>query len=466
MSNENSDILIYVPFSKIKLNETEMNWLKAFQTILEISLRQILKTEIGISTIFQEQPIIEIKTIAENHKTIIQLLLNNDFDVNNLLNETQFETKKIVNVICIPNIKNEFLTENLNFNLFDELLNKPINLTEHIHELKNEIWLKFLDITYVIKKEVLSGGKIIKKSKGKIFVAETSADQNFNRETIIRELEHLGFEVLPKMNFPKDLDSFSELVYHHLSESFLSIHLIGNSYTPLLNNIDISSIELQNDLFHEVAAKQISKDLSIKRLVWIPPDVKPKSEKQKLYIESFKRNIELLKSTEIIQTPIEVFKTIIRDKTKNFNEKKSQPNSEENRLQSKSVYLISNSTNQIAISNLKQELEKHKIKVLETTQKTNKIDLIQEHYHHLIHCDALLIDYSVENSQWLNSKLSDILKSPGFGRKKRFLAKTILLNSEETPQISLPINDLNFINNEEKNCAKRLNSFIEKIEEK
>ncbi len=462
MSNENSDILIYVPFKKEKLNENEINWLNAFQSILEIGLNQISKQKINVSNFISNESLIGKKGIAESAKIIIQLLLNNSYDQGTILSIDQLKNRKIIQVNCHPEIKDEPFKDCAIINLFDESTNKTIDLSEHIDELKNEIWLKFLDIVFEIKKAVSVAEKETTKSKGKIFIAESSTDQNLNRETIIRELEHLGFEVLPKVSFPKDMIPFSEFVHDNLKQSFLSIHLIGKYYAPLLNNIDISSVELQNDLFHEVVAELKAENKVIKRLVWIPTDIKPKSEKQKLYIESFKRNIELLENTEIIQTPIEVFKTIIRNKAEEILDIKAQTKIKSEGV-NKSVYVISNEVNNKTFSDIKQELVKQKLIVLEATQKANKIDLIQEHYYNLINCDALLIDYSVENLQWLNSKLSDILKSPGFGRKKSFLAKSILINTGKSPVINLQIKDLDLISYAEKDISKRLNSFIEKI---
>ncbi len=463
MSNEDSDILIYVPFKKENLNENEINWLNAFQSILEIGLNQISKQKISVSNFISNESLIGKKGIAESAKVIIQLLLNNNYDPGNLLSADKLKNRKIIQINCHPEIKEEPPKDCTIINLFNESTNKAINLSEHIDELKNEIWLKFLDIVFEIKKAVLVAEKETAKSKGKIFIAESSTDQNFNRETIIRELEHLGFEVLPKASFPKDMIPFSEFVHDNLKQSFLSVHLIGKYYAPLLNNIDISSVELQNDLFHEVAAELKTENKIIKRLVWIPTDIKPKSEKQKLYIESFKRNIELLENTEIIQTPIEVFKTIIRNKAEEILDIKTQTKTKSEGIKNKSVYVISNEVNNKTFSDIKQELIKQKLIVLEATQKANKIDLIQEHYYNLINCDALLIDYSVENTQWLNSKLSDILKSPGFGRKKNFLAKSILINTGKSPVINLQIKDLDLISYAEKDISKRLNSFIEKI---
>ena len=129
----------------------------------------------------------------------------------------------------------------------------------------------------------------------------------------------------------------------------------------------------------------------------------------------------------------------------------------------KSVYLISNDTTGANYKSIKQYLQKSKLHILETTDKTSKIDLIQEHYYNLVNCDALLIDYSIENNQWLSSKFSDILKSPGFGRKKEFLAKTVLVNTGSSPQVNLNISNLDLIIDNKKDTAQKIESFIEKI---
>ncbi len=452
MSNGDSDVLVYIPFKKEVLDENDIKWINSFQSILETSLQQITKHVIRVAKSFSD----EIST-DQKPKVIVVLLPNVDFEDTD---EQLSGGKRIIQVNCHPDINKEISKESFIVNLYDEVKNNPIDITGHIHELKNEIWLKFLDIAYEIR-EAVTTRKGSKRIKGKIFVAETSSEQNINRETIIRELEHLGYNIFPDKHFPRDMNSFSELVHSSMKECFLSIHIIGNFYAPLIENVEISSIELQNDLFHEVAAEVNIKGQVLKRLVWIPPDVKPKSEKQKLYIESFKRNIELLKNTEIIQTPIEVFKTIIEGKAQSILESKTTK--EDDKKNTSSVYLISNNLNSDHYNAIKSMLLNHKLEIMEVIDTKNKIELVQNHYYNLINCDALLIDYSVSNPQWLNSKLSDVIKSPGFGRKKDFIAKSILLNTEETPKLNIKVNNLDIINNHKKDINQRLISFIEKI---
>jgi len=450
-----SEVLIYAPFKEENLEKKEIDWLNTFQSILELSLQQISKHKIQIVSTFSNKDLIKDKV-----KVLIPVLVNKEFEN---IDESDLRGKKLIQVNRTPEVETILSKDALIINIYDEVRNKSIDLSGTLHELKNEIWLKFLDIAYEIR-EVVSAKKVQRKVKGNIYIAETSTDQNINRETIIRELEHLNYKILPEKHFPKDMLSFSELVQENLRECFLSIHIIGNYYAPLLENLDISSIELQNDLFHETAAELNAKNQILKRLVWIPPDIKPKSEKQKLYIESFKRNIELLKNTEIIQTPIEIFKSILNDKAEEYLEVKNEKKEVDHSKQS--IYIITNDSSGDQYKIIKDKISKSNLQILEAGVNKDKIDLIQNHYYNLINCDAVLIDYSIENKQWLSSKLSDIVKSPGFGRKKDFMAKAILVNTKEMPQINIGINNLELINIKKEDINKRLASFIEKINQK
>lgn len=455
---DNSDVIIYAPYQKDDLHENEINWIHSFQSILEMGLKQITKKQIKCSKIFLDENLKEQKATL-----LISIILNPNVKNDELFAEKSKFRKHIL-VYADPDSGLQRQEDTMAVNLFDEAKNKKVNIFDVV-DLKDEVWLKFLDIAYEVRNTISELEDIQGKEKeGNIFVAETSIEQNTNRETIIRELEHLGYKIFPEKHFPKNMVAFSDLVQQSLQHCFLSVHIIGNYYAPLLENIEVSTIELQNDLFHEVASERNKKGHVLKRLVWIPPDIKPKSEKQRLYIESFKRNIELLENTEIVQTPIEVFKTIIQEKAREM----LYPNKVEyvNPEQSKTVYLISNHSNKDRLADIRECLIKEKFKLLEVESSTDKIELIQNHYHHLVNCDALLIDYSVENNQWLNSKLSDIVKSPGFGRKNDFLAKSVLINTKETPEITIQVQNLDLINNQKQDINRRLSSFIDKINKK
>jgi hypothetical protein len=458
MSEKAENIIVYIPNKKGSLSEKDIYWIDKFQTIISIGLKQIVKTDFNLNLEFEDFAL--KKKIGE--LLVIQMFLHNDFKAESVLNEnSDSNTSGLINIYCDPEVE-QSMGAGFSVKLYDEITEKKVDLSEGINDLKNEVWLKFLDITYKIEELFYHINKKPEEAQQNIYVAQTSKDQNRNRKIIIRELEHLGYNVLPHKNFSSDLISYSDMVHENIKESVLSVHIFGNNYTPINKNIEISGVELQNDIFIEVAEEMISQKKNIHRLVWIPPDLKPKSEKQKLYIESFKRNIELLRNTEIIQAPVEIFKNIIENKIIGLTSVKEEISISENK-KANSVYIISSKEDEKYLKEIEQEFSKNKISVLVNANSQNKIDLLREHYHNLINCDGILIVYPNDNKQWLNSKLSDILKAPGFGRKKPFLFKTILHDSGNVPEFNIKINDLEFVYANGKSPNDLLKPIIEKF---
>ncbi|MBU8892311.1 MAG: hypothetical protein KOO66_06000 [Bacteroidales bacterium] len=465
MTGKDQNIIIYLPFKKISLDEKDNKWINKFQTIIKIGLKQIIKSEFNPILEFNDKAInFSDKKFADTG-VIIQVLLKADFNSDGLLNEksltNELKNKNIINIYCDPEI-NQIAGQRISVNLFNEASGKKYDLSGSTNELIDNVWLKFLDISYKIRNILSSAGNETVSTNQNIYVAETSSDQNHNRGIINRELEHLGYKVLPEDTFPSELIAYSDMVNENIKKSVLSIHIFGNLYTPVNKNLEISGIELQNDIFIEVAEELNSQDKNIHRLVWIPPDINPKSEKQRLYIESFKRNIELLRNTEIIQSPVEVFKNIIKNKVTVITSKKTEKVTLD-KSQTNSVYVVSNSTETKYLEDIRKELTKHNISVLETVEHNNKIDLIHEHYNNLTNCDGILILYTNMNRQWFNSKLSDILKAPGFGRKKKFKSISTIFLSENIPEFNIKINEMDLIKAKGENIEKILNPIIEKF---
>ena len=51
----------------------------------------------------------------------------------------------------------------------------------------------------------------------------------------------------------------------------------------------------------------------------------------------------------------------------------------------------------------------------------------QAHIEKMIHCDAVLIYYGYADRAWVDMKLMNLMKAPGYGRTKPFVGKTVYL---------------------------------------
>lgn len=455
MTKENFNILLYTPYLTEKLSEEDMNWVKNFQSILKVSINQIVKQEVNIVNSLISNENVDLNSF----QFTFQFIFNNNYEEEKCFqNIIDCNKISLVQILCKPDIKFRGIKKDQHFRTykFYESSSVRTNFSLKIESLKNESWLKILDITLEIKKQIVDSKRVGKPNES-IYIAETSSDQKSNRETLVREFNHIGYNVFPNEELSNDMLDYSDNVHELMNKCFISIHIIGNTYSPLINNVEISKVELQNDIFSEVVAAKPE----LKRYVWIPPNIKPKSEKQRQYIESFKRNIELLKNTEIIQTPIEVFKSIIenslriKDKTEHLGK--------EVKGSAHQAYIISNNNSTKKVSELSKELGKKNIGVLESLQSGSKIDLIHDHKNNLINSDFLFIYYSSDNEQWLNSKISDIIKSPGFGKQKEFKFKAVLVDTDKKPNIKLKIKDLEIINIKNKSISEFLDPVLDKI---
>ena len=54
-------------------------------------------------------------------------------------------------------------------------------------------------------------------------------------------------------------------------------------------------------------------------------------------------------------------------------------------------------------------------------------DIKQAHIEKMIHCDAVLIYYGNADRSWVDMKLMNLMKAPGYGRENPFTAKTVYL---------------------------------------
>ncbi|MFP4025389.1 MAG: hypothetical protein ACLFVR_12770 [Thiohalospira sp.] len=180
-------------------------------------------------------------------------------------------------------------------------------------------------------------------------------------------------------------------------------------------------------------------------------------------LKNFKRNVELLENTEIIQTPVEVFKSIVKRRVDDINNTMPIVTKEPITTQTKSVYFIHSNTNEPGRQKIINYLKSNDFEIYELKEEKNKIDLIKQHQKYLINADAILIYYVSENFYWLKSKLNDLKKAPGFGKKEPFLAKAILTNKVTNLDLNNEIEDILMIDQGNKDISACLIPFTEKI---
>lgn len=293
-----------------------------------------------------------------------------------------------------------------------------------VYEVERRYWSRITDLAFDIYK---AAGLLPEKNELCIYIAETTPDQEKNRENLKRELKRLGYKVFPDKTLPEDSSALVKEVLEYLRLSSMSVHIIGSYYGEPLLKSEFSLVDLQNKIAanysEKLSGKNSGSDL-FTRLIWMDPDLKVSNEKQRLFIEQLKRDTDSLTGASLIQNPIEIFKSFVLSKLKSAS---IELHKEINNLDpAKTVYLIHESSNAQVINNINEILLSKGFKVLESPLLSEEKNLIKKHRDNFLLCDLVLIYFDSNDIFWLKSKVNDLMKAPGFGKRNQFIAKTVL----------------------------------------
>ena len=331
-------------------------------------------------------------------------------------------------------------------------------------EAERQYWMKMVDLAYDIYDTLLylkDGGsqaevKNIYKRKT-IYLAETGHDLSVQRNIIKRELQRHGYVVLPNQTLPGNALDLERVVRKDLDESNLSIHLIGSAYGEIPSGSDRSVVDIQNRLAAEKSIKARDTKDEFTRLIWISPNLGNASDRQKSFIENIKRDVEAQEGAEILQTPLEDFKNIMREELVEAEERKGTDDQE-----GRSVYLMHDRIDVTDVKPIKEVLEKSGFRVLVPEFEGELLELRKKHIENLKNFDAAIIYKGKVNEQWVRMKALDLLKAPGFGRKKPIIGKAILTAPGSTMNVeSFRSQNLRVIESDPERTAASLKSFLQ-----
>jgi hypothetical protein len=256
----------------------------------------------------------------------------------------------------------------------------------------------------------------------KVYLADTSTDMRPTRDRVMRELLERGYYVLPDDQLPLSVPDFQDAVRAHISNSALSIHLMGEGYGVVPDGADLSIVCLQEQLAAERAS-----DPSFARLVWMPVGLQTSNVRQQSYIEQLKSGL----GTDLLQTTVEELKTRILEK---LNPKQSLAEPKADSRQLKRVYLICDNRDRDDVVPIEEYLFAQGYEVIPSIHAGEGEEIAQYHRDNLVNCDAALIYYGQASQLWLRLKMSDLLKAPGWGRTRPMLAQAIYVSTPHSPE--------------------------------
>ncbi len=439
------DIDVLITFAE-KDNEAgkknEIGWVTQFKKFLDLMLYQVLgeKTNIVLKSEYDD-----FTASSLDNAAVMVTIVSKEFSQSGRCLDTvesyykatsTSKIERVFKVLKAPLSTQEQpprLRELLSYDMF-QLDNETGMMKEYTdffsQDAEKQYWMKMIDLVYDIHEAL-----IILKGQSKtevknlfkrrtIFLAETAHDLSIQRNIIRRELQRHGYVVLPSQLLPTRGEELERIVRKDLEECSLSIHLIGSAYGEIPEGFDRSSVDIQNKLAAEHAVIKRSRKEDFSRLIWIAPNLRNASDKQKTFIDSLRRDIEAQEGAEILQNALEDFKNIMRDELLTAANKSPEQNTG-----GKTIYLMHDKVDHERVLPLVDIIQKSGFKVVFPAFEGELMEVRKQHIENLRNFDGAIIYKGKVNDQWVRMKVLDLLKAPGFGRSKPIRGKAIVSES-------------------------------------
>ena len=474
------DVLIVFADSDNQSNKNELGWVSQFKKFLGLMLNQVLGENANIMLKAEYDNMISPNL---NNVGVLVTILSKDFlqsrrcmdHVESFEKATEGGAKgqnRLFKVFKAPLSNQEQpprLRELLGYDMYqlDPDSGEIREYTDYFsNEAERQYWMKMVDLAYdiydslIFLKDDNAKTEIRNIYKRKtIYLAETGHDLSVQRNIIKRELQRHGYLVRPNQTLPGSARELEQIVRKDLADSNLSIHLIGSAYGDIPVGSEQSVVDLQNKLAAEKSLKAKENNEEFTRLIWISPNLSNANERQKSFIENIKRDVEAQEGAEILQTPLEDFKNIMREELVESDERKAAEI-----LDGRSVYLMHDRIDVQDVKPIKDVLEKSGFRVLVPEFEGELLELRKKHIENLKVFDAAIIYKGRVNEQWVRMKALDLLKAPGFGRKKPIMGKAILTAPGSTMNVeSFRSQNLRVIENDPDRTAASLKSFLQEF---
>lgn len=291
------------------------------------------------------------------------------------------------------------------------------------NETKSNYWEKITDIAVSVQS--IFGNQELKKKSLYAYLSQDDISHSSDRDNLMRDLNDLGFSILPERPLSTDFETCTNEVQAALAKSKLVVHIIPPIYNIHFPDHHLSLTEHQCNISAKYMALNNSDSI---RMIWISSSYEVSDEENQVFIEKIQRDQDQTRNTTVLKTSIEDLKRHYRHllgiKAKDSVEP-SKPTD---------VYLILDGSSNGVESTLKGAFGKGQMAVDSNFSGIT----YSQHLNKLSQAGIVVISYQSDNPNWLSVKVNDILKSNGVD-SARPIERVVLLKGSE----SLDVESLN-----------------------
>lgn len=266
-------------------------------------------------------------------------------------------------------------------------------------------------------------------SKGTVYLAETTSDLRDHADRLRRDLLQHGYTVLPTAPLPHVADDAEAAIRESLSQSRLSVHLIGRHYSLVPEGGQRSLVEMQ----HELATER-GDDVQFQRVAWVPDGQQVTDERQQKVIERIAMDPRGATRADFLETMFEDLRTAVMARIAGAVEEAAPAAAPAAVSAVPMVYLMADQRDADAIQPWSDALFERGLEVIRPMFDGDESEIREYHEDNLRFCDAVLIFYGSANELWLQRKLRELQKAPGYGRTKPKPVAGVCLIGARTPE--------------------------------
>jgi hypothetical protein len=263
-------------------------------------------------------------------------------------------------------------------------------------------WERITDISIELDG---SGSRINEAKKGRIYIAQTDNAQSADRDNLLRDLDEMGYEVVPERLLSTDFDECSGEIRKLINGSRMIIHPIPLVYSRYFADKRISVVECQTSISEEYAAAHHE----LRRIIWIPSDFDITDEDNQIFVEKIQRDQDQSNNTMVLKVTLEELKKIYRKIL-------AGEEIHENAEKLPDVYVVADTEDDKITDKISGSSRNKGI----TVNKNFKGITYNQHLKYLANSEFVIINYTSENEPWFMMKVNDIFKSKAVREAKPF----------------------------------------------
>ena len=251
-----------------------------------------------------------------------------------------------------------------------------------------------------------------------MYLAATTLELQPERDKLRRELLERGHRVLPEAPLPPLSRELEAAVRADLEQSAVAVHLLGRHYggTPEDGAESVPALQLR-------WSAEAARARALPRLVWLPGDGELADARQRAFLAEVQDRPEWHFGADLFEGNLTALKQELVQKLTVTEKKPTTTAATPARVAAPAgparVYLMCDAADEPAVEALEDFLFAQGVEVCLPAADASSADADTLHRENLLGCDGVLVFYGTAPRAWVDIKLRDVLKAPGYGRPAR-----------------------------------------------